>query len=131
MDRHSDDFFSRAVVRLAEELAPRIAAELARFSAWIDQRDSPLGRNTHCDAVRRRMAEERANPELEPSAGICPGRHGRRYMLSPAALRQEMRCGRSSVARRAKKDPDPPPDPFEELLDAELRNLREEDDDDE
>ena len=67
--------------RLAEELAPRIKAELEKTSAWVDQKGSPLGRNRHCAAVKRRMAEG-----LE-GAYVAPGN---RCMLTPAALREEM-----------------------------------------
>jgi hypothetical protein len=79
--------------QLIEELSDRIAARLAeRLRAgepgWIQQADSPLGRR-HCAVVRGRLARG------EGGASII----GRRHLLSPAALGEEIE--RCSGERRA------------------------------
>lgn len=75
--------------RLAEALVPRIKAEVERSSVWVCQTDSPLGRNRHCAAVKRRLAEG-----LEGASLI-----GRKCLLTPEALREEMQAHRGLVAR--------------------------------
>lgn len=94
-----DDFLQR----LAEELAPRIKAEHEKSSVWVCQKDSPLGRNRHCAAVKRRLAEG-----LEGASMI-----GRRCLLTPAALHEEMQAHHRLVARpivnaKATLEPVPP-----------------------
>lgn len=120
MGRHDDDnFFSR----LADELAPRLAAELRGVAMWVDQRESPLGRNTHCAVVRRRISE---TPEdAEPDAIIAPGG---RYLLSPRALREELRGTMPKPGmHKALPDPDAAPDSTRAhlaRLESKLRGLR-------
>jgi hypothetical protein len=75
--------------RLAEELAPRIKAEREKSSVWVSQKDSPLGRNRHCAAVKRRISEG-----LEGAALI-----GRKCLLTADALREEMQAHHGLVAR--------------------------------
>lgn len=116
MDRHDDDFFSR----LADEIAPRLAAELRGAAMWVDQRDTPLGRNTHCAAVRRRLAE--AKPGEDCGAAIGGTRSEPRYLLSPRALREELRQMAPGAVRKANADA--PPDSYRARLLAELRRVR-------
>jgi hypothetical protein len=68
-----------------EVLADAVAAKVVeRMSAgqpgWIDQHASPLGPKKHCAAVRRRVAKG-----LADAATV-----GRRHLLSPAALSEEL-----------------------------------------
>jgi len=122
MDRHDDDFFTR----LADELAPRLAAELRGVAMWVDQRDTPLGRNTHCAAVRRRLAE--AKPGEDCGAMIGGTRSDPRYMLSPRALREELRGhGPIPGMRKTRPDNDAAPDSSRthlKRLEDKLRGLR-------
>jgi hypothetical protein len=84
-----DELLSRFVSEIASvlETASEVLAAASRndVSDWIDQNDkrSTLGRNIHCAAVRRRMKEAKS--------GEDPGarKKGRRYLLSPEALREE------------------------------------------
>jgi hypothetical protein len=68
------------ILLLADALAPRVAAEMSGVSAWIDQKGSPLGRNRHVAAVKRRAKDGEKGAALS----------GRRFLLSPAALKEEM-----------------------------------------
>lgn len=68
--------------QLADQLAAAVESRLG-LAAWVDQRTSPLGRNRHCAAARRRL--DAAKPGEDPGVR----RIGRRYLMSPEALRQE------------------------------------------
>lgn len=116
MDRQDGDFF----VRLAQELAPRLADELRGVEGWIDQRKTPLGRNTHCAAVRRRLAE--AKPGEDPGAVIAGTKSAPLYKLSPRALREELR-GLGPGLRKTQPE-DAAPDSHRDRLLAKLRKLR-------
>jgi hypothetical protein len=88
---------------------------------WIDQRDTPLGRNTHCAVVRRRLAE------AAPGEDVGALRIRRRYLLTTVALREEMR--RLSMAPPpARKQPAPAPavelSSHSAILRAKLRAVR-------
>lgn len=66
---------------------------------WIAQRDengrdSPLGRRNHCAAVRRRKAEGLDGAE----------RVGKRYLLSPEALQEELALRSAGTARASPRD---------------------------
>lgn len=71
---------------MLEELFARFAALVGEqvrsgnVDGMVDQKESPLGRNRHCAAVQRRIAQ-------------CEGgasRVGRRYLLTQAALQAEL-----------------------------------------
>lgn len=117
MDEKDDGFFAR----LAEELAPRLAAELRGVAMWVDQRDTPLGRNTHCAAVRRRLAE--AEPGTDCGALIGGTKSDPRYLLSPRALREELR-GIGRELRKTGPAKEKEPESYRSQLLAELRRLR-------
>lgn len=68
--------------QLADQLAAAVESRLG-LAAWVDQRTSPLGRNRHCAAARRRL--DAAKPGEDPGVR----RIGRRYLMSPEALREE------------------------------------------
>lgn len=73
------------ILERIEERLERLELRLAKCDAplggYIDQRSSPLGRRKHCAAVRRRVAAG------DEGAAIV----GRHFMLSPDALRDELR----------------------------------------
>jgi hypothetical protein len=106
--------------RLARALAPRIAAELRGVSCWIDQTNTPLGRNTHCAAVRRRIDAARASSH-QPDAAITPKGL---YLLSPDALREELRRARPSNDVRKAEPDEPPPSSHSLRLAEKLRRLK-------
>lgn len=66
---------------LTTVVARKVVDELRGSTTWVHQRESPLGRNRHCAAVRRRLAEG-----LDDAAKV-----GNRHLLTEAALREEMR----------------------------------------
>ena len=75
------------------------AARASLESGWIAQTFSPIGRNRHCKAVRRRIAEWLARGGGEMDAAIV----GRKYMLTIDALVDEAyraECPRPSTLRR-------------------------------
>lgn len=120
MDKRDDDFFAR----LAEAIAPRLADELRGVAGWIDQRNTPLGRNTHCAAVRRRLAE--AQPGEECGAMIGGTKSAPLYKLSPRAVREEL-SGLGPVPLRKTRGAEPAPDSTRAhlaRLEAKLRGLR-------
>lgn len=97
------------ILRAAADEAEAIAREdSAERRDWIAQADSPLGPRRHISAARRRL-----------SAGLDGVSNvGRKWLLSPEALRDEM--GRlDSRVESAKQDP-------ELEADAELSELRRE-----
>jgi len=47
---------------------------------WVDQKTSPLGPKRHCAAVRRRVAAGSSDAAIV----------GRRYLLAPAAITDEL-----------------------------------------
>jgi hypothetical protein len=116
-DRHDGkgSFFSQ----LAEELAPRLADELRGIAGWVDQRDTPLGRNTHCAAVRRRLDE--AGPGEDCGAMIGGTKSAPIYKLSHRALREELRGIKPGL--RKTRGSEPPPSYRTQLLNK-LRGLR-------
>lgn len=68
------------ILEAAAREARAIADECEDRGGWIDQSTSPLGPRRHCAAVRRRM-----------EAGLeGAGRAGRRFLLSPSALAEEL-----------------------------------------
>lgn len=69
---------------------------------FVDQWSSPLGPRNHCAAVRRRIGERK------PGADIV----GRRHLLSPEALREELS---RQTERRSSTVPAGEPDPLEHL----------------
>lgn len=78
---------------LVDELAHRVAAIVVQRlrdapAGMIDQSASPLGARRHCAAVKRRLARGEAGA----------AKVGRRYLLSPEALSEELgRTSRGSV----------------------------------
>lgn len=100
-----DSQFAGFVDQMTEVIATRIVSKLGGRNAWIDQHGdplydkSPLGRNRHCAAVRRRVRE------LPPDQWEC-AIVGRRHIMSPVALSQEL--GRLMIPREpAKVSPEP------------------------
>ena len=70
------------VTELAERVAGLVIERLqAGTPGMIDQAASPLGRRRHCAAVRRRVSRG------DPGAVLV----GRRHLLSPEALAEELR----------------------------------------
>jgi hypothetical protein len=68
----------------ADRVADRIAA---RDPSLVDQHDPRgLRGRRHIDAVRRRMADERKDPTAPKTAF----QKGREYLLTPAAVRDEL-----------------------------------------
>jgi len=67
--------------RVATHVVDRLRA--GNEPGWIDQHASPLGPRRHCAAVRRRIAEGAPGAE----------RAGRRLLLTPDALREELSRG--------------------------------------
>lgn len=92
------------VLRVAAEECDAIARESAQDRReWVDQSESALGPRRHIAAARRRM---RAGKE-------GAGQAGRRYLLSPQALAEEL--GTTQEAQ---------PTDHGDALRAELRMLR-------
>lgn len=85
---------------LARELASQVSAQLG-VSAWVDQQTSPLGRNRHCRAAKRRL------DEAKPGEDVGVRKIGRRYLMSPDAIREEsLRLLMSGRPGPAKTKPD-------------------------
>jgi hypothetical protein len=101
-----------------EELVTRVVARIRQSSVYVPQKGSPLGRNRHINAVRRRIADG------EEGAFRC----GKTYLLTPEALREEMRgLGDAPVVAREPKPPvkaGPDSNPFAEV-DAEIARVLE------
>jgi hypothetical protein len=75
---------------LADLMADRVVARLsADLPGWVDQAGSPLGPRRHIEAVRRRVARGLGGASVV----------GRRYLLSPEAMAEEL----ASVTRRASR----------------------------
>ncbi len=72
-----------AIDVLLDELARRITTLMRSEDErrWISQKGSPLGRNRHCACVRERITLGL------PGASVI----GKQYLLTPDALREEMR----------------------------------------
>ena len=109
------ELLAEVLERFADLVAERLGA-----GAFVDQRDSPLGRNRHCAAVRRRMAE------AKPGASKI----GRRYLLSREAMMEELRGSlhvdgavHDFPGERTAK-PEPPPGSHRGKLLAKLRRVR-------
>lgn len=86
---------------IVKELAGMLREELQAANQcddWIDQRmRTPLGRNTHCRAVKERLEQ---NPD-DPHARII----GDRYLLSTVGLSEELhRRGKRPLAKTASPD---------------------------
>jgi hypothetical protein len=82
------------LVESAKEVLRELVREVSDTNELklVDQRGSPLGRNRHCAAVRRRIDEGK------PGAWIV----GRKYLLSVEALREELdHLGRRGAAERS------------------------------
>jgi hypothetical protein len=79
---------------IADRLAARVVSRLREGEpGMVDQSASPLGGRRHCAAAKRRMARG------EPGAAKV----GRRYLLSPEALSEELgRVSRGSGALEGK-----------------------------
>lgn len=69
------------ILRAAADEADAIARESAQDRReWVSQSESPIGRRKHIQAVRRRM-----------QVGLGgAGQSGRRYLLSPEAIAEEL-----------------------------------------
>jgi hypothetical protein len=92
-----------------------------KWDGWVDQAESPLGRNTHCKVVRRRIAE--AAEGQDPGAFYFRGR----YWLSPGALEDERRRllkAPPPLPRVRKIEPEPAPDSHRARLLAKLKGVR-------
>lgn len=83
--------WARAYRAMAAELERIDAEERAEKRQWQSQTGSPLGNRRHVAAVRRRVGSG-----IEGASII-----GRRYLLSPGALDEEL----EAVATRAKTTP--------------------------
>jgi hypothetical protein len=106
-----------ALDQLVAEFAERVAAIVLErlhlgMPGMIDQASSPLGRRRHCTAVRRRRDRG------EPGASIV----GRRHLLSPEALSEELR--RASGRPRSTAAQSPGAGSVRAELAAELRVLK-------
>jgi hypothetical protein len=82
-----------ALDQLLDELADRLAARVVSRlrdgePGMVDQAASPLGARRHCAAVKRRLARGEGG-----AANV-----GRRFMLTPEALHEELE--RASTRRR-------------------------------
>jgi hypothetical protein len=74
---------ARVLEAAAEECRALAAEERADRREWIDQSNSVMGSRTHIRAARRRLA-----------AGLDGVAHvGRRWLLSPEALAEELQTG--------------------------------------
>jgi len=84
-----------AIDLLAQRVASIVVDRLRAGNepGWTDQHASPLGPRRHCAAVRRRIAEGRPGAE----------RAGRRLLLTPEAVQEELSRGRN---KQPKADPD-------------------------
>jgi len=90
----STEALDALLVALAERVAALVAERLlAGQPGLIDQASSPLGRRRHCTAVKRRLA----------SGAGGAARVGRRHLLSPDALAEEL--GRVSGDRASTQSP--------------------------
>jgi hypothetical protein len=76
--------------------AVRLALASAGQDGLVDQRRTPLGPRRHADAVKRRLARG------EPGASKV----GRRYLLTPDALQEEL--ANVSAATAYRPEPDDP-----------------------
>jgi hypothetical protein len=119
-----DEILDRLGMYVALHLAPRVRGVMA----WVDQRNTPLGRNAHCAAVRRRVDEAKGTG-AEPDAVITPKGV---YLMSPEAVLDELK--RLALDRLRRVQPKPanettepggePPDSDRARLLERLRGLR-------
>lgn len=102
-----DEITQVIATKVAEALGPTL---------WVAQKGSALGRNRHIAAVRRRVIDGK------PGAVIA----GKRYLLSPSALQEELR--ERLLAPRAKgvakTTPDPAPMSVYDQLMGDIRRMR-------
>lgn len=129
----SSDVLSRLVIEIcvsdggARVVSTTAAPGLGGYAGWVDQVASPLGRNVHCAAVRRRIAE--AAQGADPGAAVTRSATAprRRYLLSPAALREEVAREQPAPKppRKARpREDEPAPDSYRARLLAKLRAVR-------
>lgn len=81
----------------ADLVAEKVEARLRRSADDdVEQADSPLGPRRHVAAVRRRLVKGMAGARID----------GRRFFLSPAALREELaRLHRTSLDKADEFEP--------------------------
>ena len=75
---------ARVLNAAAQECLNIVEEELDDRLDWVDQSRSPLGPRRHIAATRRRLSD----------GAEAAGQSGRKYLLSPAALAEEL--GRST-----------------------------------
>jgi hypothetical protein len=94
-----------------------VLGSIRETATYIPQRGSPLGRNRHINAVRRRIAEGQDGAV----------RIGRTYMLTPLALAEEMRRHGSDPEPATVVKPRAPKPPTDEVAEfrAELKRALE------
>jgi hypothetical protein len=104
------------LVQTARDVIREVVRESAEAELkLIDQRGSPLGRNRHCAAVKRRVFEGK------PGAWVV----GRRCLLSAEALREELDdLGRRGTVARENRPDRPSPRAAREKLEQRLRLIR-------
>ena len=79
--RKREDVIAEALDAVADLVAERVWLRFQQGTPdMVDQSKSPLGRRRHCNAVKRRIGNG------EPGAA----RVGRRYLLTPDALTDEL-----------------------------------------
>ena len=94
----------------------RVLGAIRETAVYIPQRNSPLGRNRHIRAVRRRIAAGQD--------GAC--KIGKTYMLTPLALAEEMRrFGTDAEPSTVVKPKAPKPVPEFAEIDAEIERVLE------
>jgi hypothetical protein len=86
------DVIAQALDALADLIAERVWVRFQQGTPdMVDQSKSPLGNRRHCNAVKRRVGNG------EPGAA----RVGRRYLLTPEALAEELhRLGQGPPPKR-------------------------------
>lgn len=87
----SEDPIARGLEAFADLIAERVWLRFQQGTpGMLDQTRSPLGNRRHCNAVKRRVAAG------EPGAA----RVGRRYLLTPDALAEELhRLGKAPAPK--------------------------------
>jgi len=109
--------FGALLEGFARQVAHYVVAELrtADCGGMLDQHASPLGSRRHCACVRARVAAG------DPGAAII----GRRHLLSPEALGEELQATSTKTRKPAKpKRSTEKPATVREELEAELGALR-------
>lgn len=96
---------------LARKLERLVRAELRGHDIrWIEQAFSELGPRKHIQAVRRRIAEAEAQgrPAVELGAAIV----GRRYLLTPESMAEELGRAKAMKPKAAANDTDDEADAY-------------------